>query len=48
MGRHPYIRPDILLLDEPTNHLSIDAVVWLQRELATNAVWDKRIIVAVR
>jgi ATP-binding cassette subfamily F protein 3 len=29
-----FAKPDILLLDEPTNHLSIDAVLWLQRELA--------------
>ena len=28
-----FAKPDILLLDEPTNHLSIDAVLWLQREV---------------
>ena len=37
---------DILLLDEPTNHLSIDAVLWLQRELAESpthlAIWTPR------
>ncbi|MCB1163379.1 MAG: ATP-binding cassette domain-containing protein [Candidatus Krumholzibacteriia bacterium] len=26
--------PDLLLLDEPTNHLDIDAIAWLERELA--------------
>jgi ATP-binding cassette, subfamily F, member 3 len=28
-------RADLLLLDEPTNHLDLDAVVWLERWLAT-------------
>lgn len=28
-----FARPDVLLLDEPTNHLSIQAVLWLAREL---------------
>ena len=42
-----FARPDMLLLDEPTNHLSILAVMWLARELATNPVWDERIIVIV-
>ncbi len=27
-------RPDILLLDEPTNHLDLDAIEWLEAELA--------------
>jgi len=39
--------PDVLLLDEPTNHLSIDAVMWLTRELSTNQAWDSRVIVVV-
>lgn len=26
--------PDLMLLDEPTNHLDIDAIAWLERELA--------------
>ena len=34
-----FAKPDILLLDEPTNHLSIDAVLWLQHELATSPIW---------
>lgn len=42
-----FAKPDLLLLDEPTNHLSIDAVLWLARELSTNSVWDDRIIVVV-
>merc|ERR1712194_453309 len=40
-------KPDVLLLDEPTNHLSIQAVMWLSRELATSATWQSRIIVVV-
>ena len=28
-------RADLMLLDEPTNHLDLDAVVWLERWLAT-------------
>jgi ABC transport system ATP-binding/permease protein len=28
--------PDILLLDEPTNHLDIDAIQWLEDELAAS------------
>ncbi|HQQ62960.1 MAG TPA: ATP-binding cassette domain-containing protein [Pseudomonadales bacterium] len=27
--------PDILLLDEPTNHLDIEAITWLEQEIAT-------------
>ena len=27
--------PDILLLDEPTNHLDVDAILWLERLLAS-------------
>ena len=27
-------RPDVLLLDEPTNHLDIEAIRWLENELA--------------
>ncbi len=42
-----FAAPDILLLDEPTNHLSIDAVLWLQRNLATGAAWKSRIVVVV-
>mmetsp|Transcript_1826 Transcript_1826/g.4755 ORF Transcript_1826/g.4755 Transcript_1826/m.4755 type:complete len:654 (+) Transcript_1826:192-2153(+) len=42
-----FAKPDLLLLDEPTNHLSIDAVLWLSRELSTNSVWDDRIVVVV-
>ena len=28
-------RADLLLLDEPTNHLDLDAIVWLERWLAS-------------
>ena len=42
-----FARPDLLLLDEPTNHLSIAAVLWLARELTTNATWQQRMIVVV-
>jgi len=42
-----FTQPDVLLLDEPTNHLSIDAVLWLTRELATSPTWASRIIVIV-
>jgi ATP-binding cassette subfamily F protein 3 len=42
-----FAKPDVLLLDEPTNHLSIDAVMWLTRELSTSATWDSRIVVVV-
>ena len=42
-----FAKPDILLLDEPTNHLSIDAVLWLQNELATSSTWASRIIITV-
>jgi ATP-binding cassette subfamily F protein 3 len=42
-----FAAPDVLLLDEPTNHLAIDAVMWLQRNLATAAAWKSRIIVVV-
>jgi len=38
---------DLLLLDEPTNHLSIDAVLWLAREIGTSPTWDERIVVVV-
>ena len=31
----------------PTNHLSIDAVLWLSRELASSDIWSSRIIVVV-
>lgn len=27
--------PDLLILDEPTNHLDVEAVIWLERHLAT-------------
>nr|WP_319947991.1 ATP-binding cassette domain-containing protein [uncultured Shimia sp.] len=27
--------PDLMLLDEPTNHLDIEAIAWLENELAT-------------
>jgi ATP-binding cassette subfamily F protein uup len=27
--------PDILLLDEPTNHLDIEAIMWLEQEIAS-------------
>ncbi len=30
-------QPDILLLDEPTNHLDIDAITWLEQEIAAFA-----------
>lgn len=42
-----FAKPDILLLDEPTNHLSIEAVLWLQQELATGQTWDRRVIITV-
>jgi ATP-binding cassette subfamily F protein 3 len=42
-----FAKPDVLLLDEPTNHLSIQAVLWLQRTLATGADWKSRIVVVV-
>ena len=42
-----FAEPEILLLDEPTNHLSLEAVLWLQRELATSPVWARRICVVV-
>ena len=42
-----FSRPDVLLLDEPTNHLSIDAVLWLSRELATGTTWKSRIVIVV-
>lgn len=28
-------KPDFLLLDEPTNHLDIDAIIWLEKYLAS-------------
>lgn len=30
-----FASPDLLLLDEPTNHLDLEAVLWLERYLAT-------------
>ena len=30
-------QPDVLLLDEPTNHLDVQAIVWLEKELANFA-----------
>src|SRR5690606_9415350 len=30
-------RPDILLLDEPTNHLDLQAIEWLEEEIARSA-----------
>jgi len=42
-----FAKPDLLLLDEPTNHLSIQAVLWLSHELATNPTWQSRIVVVV-
>lgn len=30
-------QPDILLLDEPTNHLDIEAITWLEQEIAAFA-----------
>ena len=42
-----FAAPDLLLLDEPTNHLSIDAVLWLQHELSTNAIWEEKIVAIV-
>jgi ATP-binding cassette subfamily F protein 3 len=42
-----FAQPDMLLLDEPTNHLSIEAVLWLANEIATNPVWDSRIVITV-
>ena len=42
-----FAQPDLLLMDEPTNHLSIEAVLWLQRELTESPTWAKRIVVTV-
>eukprot|EP00959_Pyramimonas_sp_CCMP1952_P437779 9165305-Pyramimonas_sp.AAC.1 len=42
-----FAKPDVLLLDEPTNHLSIDAVMWLSREIATSDTWTNSIVVVV-
>ena len=42
-----FAEPDMLLLDEPTNHLSIEAVLWLANEIATNPIWDTRIVITV-
>jgi ATP-binding cassette subfamily F protein 3 len=42
-----FAEPDMLLLDEPTNHLSIEAVLWLANEIATNPIWDSRIVITV-
>jgi len=35
------------MLDEPTNHLSIDAVLWLQNELAESQTWENKVILTV-
>ncbi|MCU0870150.1 MAG: ATP-binding cassette domain-containing protein, partial [Burkholderiales bacterium] len=35
LARALMCRSDLLLLDEPTNHLDLDAIVWLERWLAT-------------
>jgi len=42
-----FAKPDVLLLDEPTNHLSIDAVMWLSREISTSEKWNDSIVVVV-
>ena len=42
-----FAEPDMLLLDEPTNHLSIEAVLWLAREIAENPIWESRIVITV-
>ena len=34
LARAMVIEPDMLLLDEPTNHLDIDAIAWLEDQLA--------------
>lgn len=34
LARALVIDPDILLLDEPTNHLDVQAIEWLEKELA--------------
>jgi ATP-binding cassette subfamily F protein uup len=34
LARAMVIEPDLLLLDEPTNHLDIDAIAWLEDQLA--------------
>ncbi|HEY7774849.1 MAG TPA: ATP-binding cassette domain-containing protein [Marinagarivorans sp.] len=34
LARALVIGPDILLLDEPTNHLDVQAIEWLEKELA--------------
>jgi ATP-binding cassette subfamily F protein 3 len=39
-----FAKPDMLMLDEPTNHLSMQAVLWLSRELSHNRLWRDRII----
>ena len=35
LARALFSRSDLLLLDEPTNHLDLDAVIWLERWLAS-------------
>jgi len=42
-----FAKPDVLFLDEPTNHLSMQAVLWLARELSTSGTWSERIVVLV-
>jgi ATP-binding cassette subfamily F protein 2 len=35
LARALFLGPSLLLLDEPTNHLDMEAVVWLEKHLAT-------------
>jgi ATP-binding cassette subfamily F protein 2 len=35
LARALFLGPSLLLLDEPTNHLDMEAVVWLERHLAS-------------
>ncbi|WP_394201810.1 ATP-binding cassette domain-containing protein [Marinagarivorans algicola] len=37
LARALVINPDVLLLDEPTNHLDVQAIEWLEKELASFA-----------
>lgn len=41
-----FAAPDVLLLDEPTNHLDLRGVLWLQRQLQSDA-YSKLITVCV-